>query len=117
LPLDVVPPGLPPPLGFLCPPPRPPRAARSGGEIPAGGLLPSVDLLRGRDGFHGRAIRTVRGGRIRAAARSQRSLDDATGRLHEPALALEHLAVEPGDETIGQHRRRELTEIGRRNTG
>src|SRR5262249_58131461 len=109
--------------GFHATPgsPRPPTprqtAPESRGKITAGGLLPSVDLLRGRDGFHGRAIRTVRGGRIRAAARSQRSLDDATGRLHEPALALEHLAVEPGDETIGQHRRRELTEIGRRNTG
>src|SRR6516225_8105312 len=51
---------------------------------------------------------------IRAAARSQRSLDDATGRLHEPALALERLAVEPGDEPIGEHRRREWTEVGRR---
>src|SRR5262245_12303656 len=41
-------------------PVRRPSAWRSRGEITAGGLLPSVDLLRGRDGYHGRAIRTVR---------------------------------------------------------
>src|SRR5262245_44434551 len=42
--------GVTPPLALLAAPIRRPSARRSRGEITAGGLLPSVDLLRGRPG-------------------------------------------------------------------